>query len=204
VTCTPVHLSQVHAELPPWRRRERGAGLVLLVGEAPRPRWDGEEPVLMGRTGRRLALMAGLSFPIGYCHFFDRVNVLECRPIEELGEPWPAVEAHRRGELVYQLACCPNCWSPEAPEHRDVVVLGRRAWNAIGFGEELFYSHVRSVSRLGHSPRFWLLPHPSRRSRLWNLPETEERAGEILRLLVALREDEGLPVHRPARTHAGD
>jgi hypothetical protein len=208
----PVHFSQVHADEPPWRRRELGAGLCLMVPEAPfkqGPEHQGAS--LLGAPARKLAHLAGLTYPAGFAYFFDRVPVLECRPLAELGEPWPVVEAHRRGSEILCQVSDPNAWSDERPDARDVVVLGRRAWLALGFGEEAYFCRARfkeirvegEAVRKG-SPRFWLLPNPERRTRLWRLPETEERVGELLRLLVAERRARGAKVQTVNPMHAGD
>ena len=189
---TKVDLDGEHNLLTPRERLELGAGVVLLVGSRPE-RGENDAPgAIMGETGFRLARAAGLDWPRGYSMFFDRVELVP-RPSRRPRE-WPMGYARARGEVVAHAATCPNCWHADPPRDRDIVVLGLRAWASLGLPEVPHFAHVRIGTPREPGPMFWLLPRPTRRSRLWDLPETEERVGHILRLLVAVKSSRGIPV----------
>jgi hypothetical protein len=81
---------------------------------------------------------------------------------------------------------------------RQVVVFGRRAWNALGFREEDYFSSVieqlEGVDPEHWGPRFWLLPDPWRRPSIWKNPESRERARRLLRDIVSDRIARGYSV----------
>jgi uracil-DNA glycosylase len=166
---------------------------VLLVGEAPSPEAGPLDPPLLGRTGRAVAKFAGLTWPNGYAEFFDRANVLERCPAE--GEPWPVTESFARGDVLAREACVGEAWTDEPGHLRDVVILGRRAALALGFGDRVSFFSSFKIGSIGEaSPRFWLIPHPSSKNRLWNVLEVAERARRLLRDLVNSRRARGYPV----------
>jgi uracil-DNA glycosylase len=219
----PALFSGVNLDRSPRERNLDGCGLALIVGDAPSPSGTRRssvrlpsgrygptwvtDPALLGETGRRLALWSGLAWPGGYARFYDRVNVLDRPWWTAAGEPWPAAEATARGQEIVNRVMDPKRWSSEPPWNRWVVVLGRRAWAALGLEPSLFFS-VNVVVRGDGSangnddgPRFVLMPHPSRSSRVWNVPECEETAIQFLRALVSWGEYRGRPVTQKTRRH---
>ena len=162
-----LHLAGLELELPQHVRERNGIGTVLLVGEAPTERGDPEQP-LIGPSGRRLARLAGVTYPNGFLRAFDRVNVVPHFPgyaRESTTVVWPRGVAAGRGRRIL-----------EATDGRYVLLLGRRVAAAMGFPQARFLKiwHV-GESVLG------LLPHPSGLSRWWNDEANVRRAQRFVR-----------------------
>lgn len=139
--------------------RRRRTGVALLIGE--------------GRSFRRLAKMAGLSYPDGYVRTFDRVSVMRGRSV---------TAEHEWMRRILILA-----------SGRPVIVLGRRVADiACGFLGEISFEAGVYLDETGHLP--WLgsvdyrirdsgpllvLPHSLNRG-IWNNPEfVKEASGEL-------------------------
>lgn len=126
----------------------------LLVGEqntlSDDPRFA-LYPRPRGRADDRLRRVLGLT-DFEYLCAFNRVNLLP------KGARWKAGAARNRAETLSVLY------------GGSVVLLGARVANA-------FDLDYRPFTRVG---RFYMIPHPSGRCRLWNEPGSARRA----RLLV--------------------
>jgi hypothetical protein len=138
----------------------------LLVGEDNPLSRDPRHalyPYPKHHAGGRLALaIMGLTV-MEYLRKFDRVNL--CK------KKWSIKEA--RGTATYLL------------ERRDldrVVLLGAKVCAAFGFEFEPF----RSWKTPCGSRRYVILPHPSGRCRIWNDPDSIERARAAMREAGAL------------------
>lgn len=131
---------------------------VLIVGMAP-GRSGVREP-LAGSSGRRLALLCGITFE-DYLARFERTNLCpEFLGKVGKGDAFPSAK-HARAladDLLLTLA------------GRRVVVLG--FVNALAFGIEwpMFTFGVRAGAEIAYSP------HPSGVNRWWNEAENQEAA----------------------------
>lgn len=142
----------------PWR--------VVLVGQAPYRGGDPTKP-LTGRTGKKLAKLAGLKFPVQYARTFELRNVLDFYPGRSphgKGDAFPLVDARMAAdELVRELS------------GRTVVMLGQGVARAFRIpGLPFLNWHVERGIVWG------LMPHPSPIVRWWNIEENVERAREFL------------------------
>lgn len=174
-----------------WAERvEDGHGLVLLVGQAPNSTTDPEWPVMY----REIAELAGLSYPLGYLKFFDRVNVLREYPGRDgTGDAFPMGEARRavEEEIMPELWC-----------GRYVVLLGRQVARAFGVRDDLPWfkfevgiPHPHSPMGVAYSGNIYgavegapcfsvaVCPHPSGRSRWWKEEKNVEEARNFFSLL---------------------
>lgn len=139
----------------------------VIIGQAPSRVSDPSEP-LSGRSGARLASLAGVDLP-AFREFFDRRNMLSEWPGKAgKGDAWPgAPEARAIAEgLRTGLAT------------RRVVLLGVNVARAFGFPGEpfLWARHWEGV--------FAFSPHPSGTNRWWNDRRQVEQARRFWRSLV--------------------
>jgi uracil-DNA glycosylase len=136
----------------------------VLVGQAPSRLTDGGAP-FSGRSGRRLALLAGV--PHGRLgEVFELRNVFDRWPGRNASgaDRFPAVEARlRMGDLMGELA------------GRRVVFVGSIVARAASFGGPLLSWTYTGDHRLA-----WM-PHPSGRTRWYNLAENYASAAAFLR-----------------------
>lgn len=134
----------------------------LLVGQAPGPTSDPEEP-LSGRCGDRLAELCGLE-PAKFLARFRRVNLIDEFPGKAAkGDAFP-LDLARRGAVDFLITGVFHTTR--------VVLLGDNVAKAFGF-------------RPGHFPLLKFLPcgatrhgiafcpHPSGVNRWWNEPANE-------------------------------
>lgn len=144
----------------------------LLVGES-NPRSGDPRHALYpwppGCAGARLCTILGVS-EAEYLDLFDRVNLVG-------GTKWTARVARETARRV----------AAERPGH--LVLLGVRVCDAFGVPWEPFHSHLRP----GAWGRFWVLPHPSGRSRVWNTPGSRLTARALLHPLLSHESDR--PLH---------
>lgn len=134
----------------------------LLVGESPAPRWDGDPRKLLTQPSfRRLAeRVFWPDEPEAWAFYLT--TFLRCNVIQRVmmkGERWPAAEAASNAVRIAQ-------GYPDLP----IVVLGRRAADA--FMVPSHYPLPALYSSTVLRRRLCLLPHPSGRCRLWNVPST--------------------------------
>ena len=151
---------------PPRRPR------ILLVGEdfgrSPL-RYHSDRYALTGRSGERVAELAGLGFPTEYARVFARSNVVE------LPSGWSDPDEVRDG--LFRLA-------PMMLRAPRTILLGRRVAAAFGLLDlellEWKQWQVRS-DRPMVAPEISRLPHPSGRNRWWNDPTNVRLAETFLR-----------------------
>lgn len=150
---------------------------VALLGQAPSSSSDPGWP-LSGRTGRRIAALAGLGYPGEYEIAFRRFNLLDRYPgrCGAKGDRFPLLEARKR---VVELA----------PELMDsvVVALGRNVLRVFGL-HDLSWFEAGAVSVAGAQVLAKVLvhafPHPSGVNLWFNDSENRERFGRELRGLI--------------------
>jgi uracil-DNA glycosylase len=144
---------------------------LVLVGQAPGPTSDPEVPLcpVTSTTGRRLRDLMQLSSE-EYL-LLERVNLLQCFPGKHArDDAFPRKLARVAAQAMRPLL-----------RGRRVVLLGRKV--AAAFGVELPFLMWSTWKDLEIS----ILPHPSGRSRWYNSPENQGKAGEFL--LQALTSD---------------
>jgi hypothetical protein len=140
---------------------------VLLVGESPnRSIVDRPHRALMRPD---LAELAGVGFPKEFFHLWARTNVLNrC-----LGEDeFPMALARPRAAMLAAATL---------PGFDVVVMLGRRVEAAFDLARSEWFEWRRPWDEWG--PMVAVAPHPSKRSRWWNLPTNVERARQFWRKL---------------------
>jgi len=190
---------------PKAKRRGFGLGLAVVVGQVPSRTGDPEKPVT-GATGKRLADLAGLSWPTEFVRLFDRVNVLPEHPgpsASGKGDAFPLTEARRRvTELMSEL------------DGRRVLLLGRDVSRCFEMPSRWFQSRLvvlrddgellqldinKSVPAFKRDPAQVAIaeervvascvattfPHPSRVSHWWNDERNEAAARAFMRAYVA-------------------
>lgn len=145
----------------------------LLIGQAPGPNSDPEEP-LAGRCGARLADLCGLSEKAFLDHF-ERVNLLRKFPGKAAkGDAFP-VDLARKTAVDLLIFGRLN---------RTVVMLGGNVARAFGFpstGLEFFRWNMIDGSPL---IRLAFCPHPSGVSLWWNDPKNAAAARRFWRRLA--------------------
>lgn len=155
-------------------------GRPLVVGLAPSARAGAGDRPLTGRSGRRLAGLAGLS-PEEFWGIFDRTNLLAEHPGRRSGgrgDVFGATEARRAAVLASELLA--------EGSHPTVIVLGRKAAEAFGLRETPWFSFVyRGGIRLA------VVPHPSGFSSYWNEPVNRREAEAFWSRLAREEEDHG-------------
>ena len=124
-------------------------------------------------AGARLSDILGLGMT-NYLRYFDRVNLLR-------GDRWSTAQARIEADRIRESRL------------GDLVLLGRKVAAAFGLdftspapGESgrLFF---RAFPR-GDGGRVLVLPHPSGRNLLWNLPENRALGRRMLRDLIGVPE----------------
>lgn len=136
---------------------------ILFVGEQPsRPGVTTAFDPHGGST-KHLAEMAGVD-PYFFRHMFRFMNMLPWGP-------WSVRDARLYAPSVRGLA--------QYYQVGLVVLLGRKVAEAMGFGSHngATYYRVREVDGV----KYVVLPHPSRRNRLWNDPVNVRRTTRFLR-----------------------
>lgn len=98
-----------------------------------------------------------------YLRRFDRVNLCAGK--------WSAPEARETARRIELRR------PPRAP----IILLGRKVADAFGVARPPFSIYAFDGGR----PRFYLLPHPSGLSRVWNEPGAIERARALLAPLLS-------------------
>lgn len=147
---------------------------VVFVGEAPSPTTQrfGGAP-LVGETGRRLAMWAGLSA----ADFHARVTCLNL--FERLPEKWYPKDARERAIVM---------WHEQFVEGDRVVMLGVRVAAAFGLKQRVRKRQVLTwfewVERDLWS--YAVMPHPSGLNHYWNVEEHHRLAEEFLQDLLGV------------------
>lgn len=132
----------------------------IIIGQAPSSLSDPNEP-LSGRSGRRLAELAGLSVE-EFCETFERRNLIVRGPFKPL-----------------QAALCAAALLPVV-KGRTVVLLGPAVARAFNLKlDPLDWSFP-----FGCGTVVGMCPHPSGRNRFWNYVENVERARLFWTILV--------------------
>jgi len=145
---------------------------LLFIGEAPSPSTDGRpgaEP-LVGETGRRLALWAGLSLG----EFRQRVRCTNL--FERLPERWVNRDATVWAQRIWQELTREGGTYASVT---DAVLLGHRVARAFGFTHLDPFTWYTTAG-----PRLALMPHPSGMNRFWNDAANVERAERFLQALL--------------------
>lgn len=129
----------------------------LIVGQAPGPRSDPEEP-LSGRCGARLADLCGIT-PEQFLARFRRVNLID-KHLGKVGkgDRFPMDQA-RKGAVDLLMT--------GAIARSPVVLLGANVARAFGFGPGS-YPLLRLLPRPASPHGIALCPHPSGVNRWWN------------------------------------
>lgn len=140
----------------------------LLVGEAPGKNEVTEQP-LMGRVGKRMAALAGLTYD-EYLERFDRVNLLHVRQDTkekgfEFDHAAASIAAHK---LFLDGTIVPG---------RVVVMLGWRVTRAFFSPYYKAYFERYDCGDVA----FYAMPHPSGVNRWWNEDENVRKASLFLR-----------------------
>lgn len=145
----------------------------LLIGQAPGPNSDPDEP-LAGRCGARLADLCGLSEK-DFLDRFERVNLLKKFPGKAAkGDAFP-IDLARKTAVDLLIFGKLN---------RTVVMLGGNVARSFGFpstGLEMFRWNMIDGSPL---IRLAFCPHPSGVSRWWNDPKNLRAARRFWRGLA--------------------
>lgn len=151
----------------------------LVIGQAPSRGRDGEPP-LSGRSGARLANLAGISLE-EFLGQTDRVNLIERWPGRsgKKGDRFPAAEARARFHVIL----------PMCSGHR-VVLLGSHVAEAFRFYGRPF-CWARSLTPVYADWAF--CPHPSGVNLWWNDPDNVRAASEFWRNLLQTRQDFSMP-----------
>lgn len=167
-------------------------GLPILVGEAPSRTGDRDPTrALTGKSGRRLADLAGLRWPAEYLRRFGRVNLLLDWPGQDGdGSLFDGVAAAPRARALGEVA---QAWrSP-------LVLLGRRVAACFGRGDAPWF-RPSDAATVHDGPtwrtfqlRSWVVPHPSGASRWWNSPDCQALAAAFLTRLARAARD-GAPL----------
>jgi uracil-DNA glycosylase len=156
----------------------------LFLGEAPSPSTDGRAGAapLVGETGRRLALWAGLS-PADF-----RVRARCLNLFDRLPQRWSQTAARREAEWLW--ACLTQdreevlaTYGMHLTDLREdtsmVVLLGNRVTRAFG----LTHLPLFRVTQTG-GPPVATMPHPSGLNRYWNEPAHVAEAERFLREMM--------------------
>lgn len=171
----------IPTEIPSFRRALR-LGLPILVGEAPSPGAD-PDPLLAltGRSGRRLAALAGLAYPIDYCRSFGRINLLQ--------NPMPAAPGGRGSVFDHARARLAADRLVDIVGQRSfLVLLGRRVARAFDVSDACWFEWNLAMwgaeSGVARAAHLAVVPHPSGTSSFWNDPTNRLRAGRFFLNLV--------------------
>lgn len=155
-------------------------GRPLIVGLAPSARAGAGDRPLTGRSGERLARLAGLS-PEEFWEIFDRTNLLAEHPGRRSGgrgDVFGPTEATRATERASELLA--------GTSHPTLIVLGRKAAEAFGLRETPWFSFVyRGGVRIAAAP------HPSGFSAYWNEPVNRCEAAAFWSRLAREERDHG-------------
>lgn len=149
-------------------REHSGIGQLLIVGEAPTERGDGEEP-LLGSIGRRLAGLLFLSYPGEYRRTCDRLNLLQDFPgyaRMSTNVRWPGRAAEARADILREVF-----------RGRHILLLGRRVARAFGHPRARFFTRWQEADGTTYGLVPPLLPR-------WVKPESEDRARRMLKQLL--------------------
>lgn len=143
----------------------------VLVGQAPGPRTDPRMPLLMGVSGERLRMAAGLSLA-EYLAAFRRRNLLPAWPGRAPGggDLFPMPEARAAADRL--LA--------EFDAEDLIVAVGRRTGVALGASPNTPAGHILKARPGGESPWLAWVPHPSGLNRAWNSQRRRGDAGAFL------------------------
>ena len=158
----------------------------LIIGEAPAKNEKPPRP-LEGRVGKRLAECCGISLD-EFLHRFDRINLLsERQDTDEKGFEWDAVAAALSAHAMA------NAFDPRFQLHegRIVLLLGKRVAAAFGAHDKLF-----EFQRIGTKAEVYVLPHPSRLNRWWNVPENKAAMQMFIRGVFSRMEAEEFKLDR--------
>lgn len=145
-----------------------------MIGEAPRENYGNEfalYPRPTGCAGHHLQRLCGISAS-QYLRIFERTNVLDAHPGKgKGGDLFPPEEA-RRAALK------------KAPEFVNALVIfaGRRVADAFKWPDGYFEVKPHGVGLVTLMGA--VIPHPSRRNRLWNDREMVNKASSFLRPIV--------------------
>lgn len=143
----------------------------VLVGQAPAPSTIGKRPLTAGATTRRLHKMMGVT-RVEYKELFLRANLFSSYlgPAPGGGDAFPRKEARSSArKLLKKLP--PGC---------AIVALGSGVAGAFGFpGGVGFFRWFEHGGR-----RCVVSPHPSGKSRWWNVPHNRRKAREFYRRLA--------------------
>lgn len=147
----------------------------LLVGEAPSKNEVTEQP-LMGRVGRRMADVCGVTYE-QYLEMFDRVNLLHVRQdTKEKGFEFDHAKAASAAHDLFLNGTIKS--------DRVVLMLGWRVTRAFFSGVEFKDRRYFSEHRVG-TIKFYALPHPSGVNRWWNDPGNYTTACAFMRKIVS-------------------
>jgi uracil-DNA glycosylase len=135
----------------------------LIIGQAPSRNREAEPP-LSGRSGSRLAKLAGVSLG-EFLALTDRVNLVEWFPgsAGRKGDRFPVKEAEERSHAIL----------PMCSGHR-VILLGANVSRTFRFGTPPPFKWA--LSKTPVYAEWTLCPHPSGVNLWWNDPANVESA----------------------------
>ncbi len=147
--------------------------MITIVGEAPSRTSDPKKP-FEGRSGKRLAELAGLECPTLLRYEATLVNVLQRWPGDgyagEKGSHFPLAKAKRAAKRIELVGV--------------VILAGRRVATAFGMKDAEYFQWHRTDR---HGPCLLVVvPHPSGCNRFWNYPENVARASAFMRRVFRL------------------
>jgi len=164
-------------------------GRPLLVGECIGPDGDRHHP-LAGAIGKRIAELAGVTWPNGFMVAFARIALLSrYEGVDEAGvsifDAKSARMAAKHVLIDLNDDYLERRGNREAlPEPARLVVLGRRVAAAFGLAETREWFEWTPLASGPPGCRVAVMPNPLGSTDWWKEPENLERARKFLRLLV--------------------
>jgi hypothetical protein len=159
------------------RNQERLRLRPVLVGQAPSQRSRADAPLIGGRSGTKLMLLAGLGGRdphlslLLYRRLFATTNLIERWPGKgrNKGDRFPMAKARRAAErMLVDL------------DRRLVVCVGRKVAKAFGVGHLGWLKMDGTLADVESRTVFAAFPHPSGLSHWWNDGRNEQRARHFL------------------------
>lgn len=143
---------------------------VVIVGEAPGKGWKRGESALLGRIGKRLAGLMGMSEE-QYQWNTVRVNLFS-RPVDRWFPAMARRAARRRenGGLFSR-------------KDRIVILLGRNVAKAFGFGAAPWFKAFYGLGTGAENTVVVVAPHPSGKNHWWNDPRHRREAKKFWQMV---------------------
>ena len=148
---------------------------IILIGEAPGKNWKPSDVPLLGRIGKRLAILMGTN-EYNYRWHTRRENLLQRwpGPARGNGSAWNAKLAARAAARMERKGIL---GMPDSI----VILLGRRVARAFRFHESPWFKEWPQAN----GATIVVAPHPSGASRWWNDPRNWNEACRFWRGIYA-------------------